>query len=58
MDDLENTLILNKPSETSSVDATQAKTAQLPRLPPDAAQTAAAEKKEDDFRHGQNRIFK
>lgn len=56
MDDLENTLILNK-QETGSLDATQAKTAQLPRLQPDIAKTAAAEKKEDDFRHGQSRVL-
>ena len=56
MDDLEDTLIINKPSKTESGE-TGAKTARLPRLQPDAVKTAAAEKKEEDFRHGQSRIL-
>lgn len=57
MDDLEDTLILNQPSKNESAEDAGAKTAQLPRLQPDAVQTAAAEKKEEDFRHGQSRIL-
>jgi GAF domain-containing protein len=47
MDDLEKTLIL---------DSTAAKTAPLPRFDP-AAQKTPAEKKEEDFRHGQSQIL-
>ena len=47
MDDLE---------KTQRIDATAAKTAQLPRIEPSAVKTPA-EKKEEDFRHGQSQIL-
>lgn len=56
MDDLEDTLIQNLPLKNDSAHEGP-KTEKLPRLQLDAAQTGAAEKKDEDFRHGQSRIL-
>jgi GAF domain-containing protein len=61
MDDVDKTQLLNQPGETQSaepraVEASTAKTAPLPRIEPGPFKTPA-EKKEEDFRHGQSQIL-
>lgn len=62
MDDVDKTQIQNQSSETQSadtraIDPATAKTAQLPRLDPGPFKTPA-EKKEENFRLGQNEILR
>lgn len=61
MEDLNKTQRLNRssdghPADAQSVDASATKTAQLPRFEP-GAYKSAAEKKAEDFRHGQAQIL-